>query len=186
MYNGDWIFFLALYKISLISMPISKNKIKFIKSLELKKFRKENKMFVAEGNKLIHDNIGFFNCITLIATKEWLNANRNIKAMETIEVTREELSKVSFLKTPQEVMGIFSIPEYALNTENIKGKLSLVLDTIQDPGNLGTIIRLADWFGIENIICSNETTDCFSPKAIQATMGRLQGLRYTIHHLRLS
>ncbi|MDO5570385.1 MAG: RNA methyltransferase [Bacteroidales bacterium] len=165
-------------------MPISKNKIKFIKSLELKKFRKENKMFVAEGNKLIHDNIEFFECKTLIATQEWFDANKNVNASEVIVATKDELSKASFLKTPQDVIGVFSIPEYSLNIDELKNKLSIVLDTIQDPGNMGTIIRLADWFGIENIICSNETTDCYSPKAIQATMGAIA--RVKIHYTSLS
>lgn len=158
-------------------MNLSKNKIKMIRSLEMKKFRKETGLFVAEGNKLVTDNLPVMKCETLIATPEWFAVHPTAKAPEMIEVTRDEMSKVSFLKTPQEVMGVFRQPQYTLEPEQIKSKLSLVLDTVQDPGNLGTIIRLADWFGIEDIICSPETVDCFSPKTVQATMGAIARIR---------
>lgn len=161
-------------------MLLSKNKIKFIKSLELKKNRKEAGLFVAEGNKLVNDNLPFMKCETLIATPEWYASNPDAKASERITVTREELSKVSFLKTPQEVMGVFRQPVYTLDPNQLNEQLSLVLDTVQDPGNLGTIIRLADWFGIEHIICSPETVDCFSPKTVQSTMGAIA--RVKVHY----
>lgn len=158
-------------------MNLSKNKIKMIRSLEMKKFRKETGLFVAEGNKLVTDNLPVMKCETLIATSDWFSAHPGAKAPEMIEVTRDEMGKVSFLKTPQEVMGVFRQPEYILQPEKMKEKLSLVLDTVQDPGNLGTIIRLADWFGIEDIVCSPETADCFAPKTVQATMGAISRIR---------
>ena len=164
-------------------MALSKNKIKQIKSLELKKFRKQEGVFVAEGNKLVRDNLSFMKCRTIIATKEWLNENNDIQAEEIIEATKEDINKVSFLKTPQDVLAVFYTPHYTLDAGLLKNKLSIVLDSIQDPGNLGTIIRLADWFGIEDIICSNETTDCYSPKTVQSTMGAIA--RVKIHYTQL-
>ena len=131
---------------------LSKNKIKFIRSLELKKFRKENGVFLAEGNKLVSDLAPHFKCKILVTTEEWLSSNKNIKADETIIAEKEELSRASLL----------------------------ALDDVQDPGNLGTIIRIADWFGINNIYCSHGTADAFSPKTVQATMGALA--RVKIHY----
>ncbi|MGL4293955.1 MAG: RNA methyltransferase [Bacteroidales bacterium] len=158
-------------------MDLSKNKIKMIRALEMKKHRRETGLFVAEGNKLVTDNLAGMKCETLIATPEWFAANPKAVAPEMITATREEIGKASFLKTPQEVMGIFRQPEYDLHPSELKQKLTLVLDTVQDPGNLGTIIRLADWFGIENIVCSPETADCFAPKTVQATMGAIARIR---------
>ena len=165
-------------------MNLSKNKIKLIRSLEQRKFRRETGLFVAEGNKLVTDNLTSMRCETLIATPQWLTAHPEAKAPEIIEASREELGKVSFLKTPQEVVGVFRRPSYELRPEALRGKLTLVLDTVQDPGNLGTIIRLADWFGIEDIVCSAETADCFAPKTVQATMGAIARVR--VHYTDLA
>ena len=142
---------------------LSKNRIKYIRSLELKKIRKEEKVFLAEGPKLVGDVLGYFPCKLLIATSDWLEEHPAVQAAEVIEVTSEELSRTSLLKTPQQVLALFEQPEYEIDMEAIRNSLCLALDDIQDPGNLGTIIRLADWFGIEHIFCS--------PKTIQATMG---------------
>lgn len=152
---------------------ISKNKIKYIHSLELKKIRKEEKVFLAEGPKLVSDLSGHFQCRFLAATTSWLQENPVIQANEIVEVSQEELSKASLLKTPQQVLAIFEQPQYELKSETVQQSLCLALDDIQDPGNLGTIIRLADWFGIEHIICSRGTVDVYNPKTIQATMGAI-------------
>lgn len=152
---------------------LSKNKIKYIRSLELKKNRKEEQVFVAEGHKLVGDLLGYFPCRLLIATSEWLQMHASVLADEIIEVTQEELSRASLLKTPQEVLAVFEQPSYNFNPEVIRTTLCLALDDVQDPGNLGTIIRLADWFGIEHIFCSTGTADVFNPKTVQATMGAL-------------
>lgn len=159
---------------------ISKNKIKFIRSLEQKKFRKENGVFLAEGNKLVSDLSDFFKCRILVATEQWLNSNKHVITDETIIVEKDELSKVSLLKTPQDVLAVFEIPSYTLSLDNPKNELCLALDDVQDPGNLGTIIRIADWFGIKNIYCSHGTADAFSPKTVQATMGALA--RVQLHY----
>jgi TrmH family RNA methyltransferase len=153
---------------------LSKNQIKTISSLKLKKFRDEAGVFVAEGEKLILDLAGKFECNTMVATKDFLLSN-NIMAKEVIEVKKlEELKKISSLKTPQDALAVFKKPELEVfNIEKYKENLVLVLDTIQDPGNFGTILRIADWFGVSSIVCSHTTVDIYNPKAVQATMGAM-------------
>lgn len=162
---------------------LSKNKIKYIHSLDLKKNRKEERAFVAEGHKLVGDLLGHFSCRLLVATRSWLEKNPKINADEIIEVTQEELTKASLQKAPQEVLAIFEQPVYTMQPEVVSESLCLALDDIQDPGNLGTIIRLADWFGIEHIFCSQGTVDVYNPKTIQATMGALA--RVKLHYCNL-
>ena len=161
---------------------ISKNLIKLVKSLELKKFRRREKLFVAEGPKVVHDLMELMPPIRIIATEEWF---RNQKTDTDVVVTDEELRKVSFLQHPQEVVALFPLPETgALRQGDLTGKLSIALDDVQDPGNLGTIIRLADWFGIDNILCNLATADAYSPKVVQATMGSIARVR--IHYVDLA
>jgi len=163
---------------------LSKNKIKYIHSLELKKSRKEENVFVAEGHKLVGDLLGHFSCKLLIATTSWMKSNQSIISNETIEVTEDELRKASLLKTPQDVLAVFTQPDYPLDISAIRNSLCLALDDIQDPGNLGTIIRLADWFGIEHIFCSLNTVDVYNPKTVQATMGAIA--RVKLHYCSLT
>lgn len=162
---------------------LSKNKIKYIRSLELKKNRKEEQVFVAEGHKLVGDLLGHFPCCLLVATAGWLQMHPSAAANEIIEVTPEELSRASLQKAPQEVLAVFEQPAYIFDPEVIRSSLCLALDDVQDPGNLGTIIRLADWFGIEHIFCSVGTADVFNPKTVQATMGALA--RVKVHYCSL-
>lgn len=119
---------------------LSKNKIKYIHSLELKKTRKEEQVFLAEGPKLTGDLLGHFPCRFLAATSSWLQAHPDIQANEIAEVSQEELSRASLLKTPQQVLAVFEQPQYMLSPEFARQSLCLALDDIQDPGNLGTII----------------------------------------------
>lgn len=169
---------------------ISKNQIKFIKGLELKKFRKSSQSFVAEGPKLILDILPYFQCKILIAKTEWLRNHTKetslyCKNTEIIEVNEEELLRVSFLKSPQEVLGVFTIPHHEMDLHSCaRQRLCLALDDVQDPGNLGTIIRIADWFGIEDIFCSPGTADVYNPKTVQATMGAIARVR--LHYLPLA
>lgn len=162
---------------------LSKNKIKYIRSLELKKNRKEERAFVAEGHKLVGDLLGHFSCKLLVATRSWMDVHPQVVADEVIEVTQEELTRASLQKTPQDVLAIFEQPDYPMNPEVISQSLCLALDDVQDPGNLGTIIRVADWFGIEHIFCSLGTVDVYNPKTIQATMGALA--RVKLHYCNL-
>jgi TrmH family RNA methyltransferase len=162
---------------------LSKNKIKYIRSLELKKNRKEEQVFVAEGHKLVGDLLGHFPCRLLVATRTWLDRNPNVRAEEIIEVTPDELTRASLQKTPQEVLAVFDQPVYEMDASVVSKELCLALDDVQDPGNLGTIIRLADWFGIEHIFCSQGTVDVYNPKTIQATMGALARVKLHYCHL---
>ena len=159
---------------------LSKNKIKYIRSLELKKNRKEEQVFIAENGKLVEDLLGHFSCKILVATHEWFETHPKAKADEMIEVSKDELSRVSLLKTPQEVLAVFQQPTYDFCPGVIRESLCLALDDVQDPGNLGTIIRIADWFGIEHIFCSHGTVDVYNPKTVQATMGALA--RVKLHY----
>jgi RNA methyltransferase, TrmH family len=156
---------------------ISKNKIKLINSLSEKKFRDESGLFIAEGTKLVSELGLSFHCSTLIATSDWLKEHGSIKADEVIEVDTNELKKISNQKSPQGVLAVFTKPVYKWNNEELASHLSLALDDVQDPGNLGTILRIADWFGILDVFCSEFTADAYSPKAVQATMGALARVR---------
>lgn len=159
---------------------LSKAKIKYIRSLELKKFRNEYKTFVAEGNKLVHDMLPFFDCELLIARPSWMATQGNIPAKELLVAYDGDIEKASLLKSPQDVIAVFRQPEYKTEDVDPRNNLVLALDGVQDPGNLGTIIRLADWFGITHIVCSPDTADVFNPKTVQATMGALS--RVQVHY----
>ena len=161
---------------------ISKNLIKLIKSLEQKKYRKREKLFVAEGPKVVGDLMALMAPQRIIATSEWYKEK---KISEDVVVTEDEIRKVSFLQHPQDVLALFELPEIEeLPVEQLRDRLTLALDDVQDPGNLGTIIRLADWFGIEHILCNQGTADAYSPKVVQATMGSIA--RVKLHYTNLA
>ncbi|MFM2146080.1 MAG: hypothetical protein RL732_916 [Bacteroidota bacterium] len=155
-----------------------KSEIKYIQNLSQKKFRDESGLFVAEGPKIINELLSEGKTVLhrLYATGEWENAYPSIAALlapgECTTVTDAELERISFLSTPNQVLGIFKKPVLA-NLKISSDRLRLMLDTIQDPGNLGTIIRCADWFGITEILCSEETADAYAPKVVQASMGSI-------------
>ena len=156
---------------------ISKNKQKMLRQLESKKHRLSTGLFVAEGPKVVGDLLAIGPAETLIATEEWAAQHPDVKAKEWISVSEDELRRVSFLQHPQQVMATFALPCHEEDTEeavhHITNELCLALDSVQDPGNLGTIIRIADWFGIQHIYCSSDTADAYSPKVVQATMGSI-------------
>ncbi len=165
-------------------MPINKNKIKLIHSLEVKKHRRNEQAFIAEGFKTVGELLKEgFHAKVIVATSEWKKSNLLSNDTEFIEVTDEELKKASLLVHPQQIIGIFDLPS-TNSIEEIAGiakkELCLCLDDIQDPGNLGTIIRTADWFGIKHIICSQNTVDAYNPKVVQSTMGSIA--RVQIHY----
>ena len=163
---------------------LSKNLIKLIRSLEMKKFRKESGLFVAEGEKIVFDLIAAgMECVKLIATKRFLASLPALDGTEIIETDDDELKKASFLRTPQGIMALFRQRDEACDFSVVTRELSLALDDVQDPGNLGTIIRIADWFGIENVFCSQGTVDVYNPKTVQATMGALA--RVNVHYVDL-
>lgn len=151
-------------------MAISKNLAKLVRSLETKKGRKKEGLFVAEGPKVVGDLMAVSIPVRLIATEAWFASSGINPREQDVVVSEDELRKVSFLQHPQQVMGLFEAP---LPSPQGEGTLTLALDGVQDPGNLGTIIRIADWFGIDTIHCSLNTADVYNPKVVQATMGSL-------------
>ena len=163
---------------------ISKNTSKLITSLSIKKKRDELSMFIAEGSKLIYDLALSFKCEILIATTQWIADHEPIEANQIIETTIDDLKKISNQLNPQGVLAVFRKPSYQFDITQITEKLSIALDDVQDPGNLGTIIRIADWFGISDIFCSEHSADAYSPKAVQACMGALSRVR--VHYVEIN
>lgn len=149
-------------------MSLSKNHIKLITSLQQKKYRHKHQLFVAEGIKVVEELLASnFEIEKLFATEDYVS---NLNKEVLVVISDLELKKISQLKSPNKVLGLFRMPEtnQALNTG-----LVVALDAINDPGNLGTIIRLCDWFGISKLVCSKDTVDCYNQKVVQASMGSL-------------
>jgi len=147
---------------------ISKNQLKYIRQLEQKKYRRREGVFVAEGTKVVGDLLLRYRPEAVFATADW-QAPAGITPQL---VTDDELRRISFLQHPQQVLALFPLPANC-KPSTLNLELSLALDGVQDPGNLGTIIRIADWFGISTIICSEDTVDAWNPKVVQATMGSI-------------
>jgi TrmH family RNA methyltransferase len=166
---------------------LSKNQVKYVHSLRMGKFRDSNHEFLAEGIKLVDDLLNSDYIVRQIfAIPEWLYANADLAKSRNCsiqEVTVDELGKISNLVTPNEVLAIVAIPESSIPDPVNMGPLVLLLDRIQDPGNLGTIIRTADWFGISHIFCSEDTADLYNPKVVQSTMGSI--CRVKVHYTSL-
>lgn len=158
---------------------VGKNQIKQVRSLHQKKYRNQKNLFFVEGIKVVMEllNAGFV-LEKLYATK----ANLALFYGHSVEeITAEELVKMSALRTPNGVLAVFQMPEKnSVPTED----WVVALDDVRDPGNLGTIIRLCDWYGIKNMVCSSNTVDCFNPKVLQATMGSIA--RVSVHYTELS
>jgi len=150
---------------------LTKAQVKYIQSLGHKKLREAEQVFVAEGPKLINEllSAGNIKPVAIYATKQF--AERHAQINNIIEISEAELERISGMSAPNEVLGIFSWPSFGQH--EISDSLSLMLDGIQDPGNLGSIIRSADWFGIRTIICSKDTADVFNSKVVQSTMGSI-------------
>lgn len=149
-------------------MSISKNQLKVITSLSQKKYRQKQQLFIAEGIKVVNELLNSsFELATLFATDDF---ETMISSDNIVTISEKDLQKISHLKSPNKVLGLFKIPEEKTIQKN---GLTIVLDAINDPGNLGTIIRLCDWFGITQLICSKDTVDCYNAKVVQASMGSL-------------
>lgn len=163
-------------------MEISKTKTSLIASLQTKKMRTRHGLFVVEGEKSVRDTLGAFELADIVATDRWIAANAGSLgafAEGILSATESAMRKISSLSTPPEVIAVYRIPQSSDNKDIFleKEKLYLFLDGIQDPGNLGTIIRTADWFGFDTIYASNDTVDVFNPKTIQSTMGSLRRVK---------
>ncbi|MBS1636740.1 MAG: RNA methyltransferase [Bacteroidetes bacterium] len=157
---------------------ISKNRLKHIQSLHLKKFRLEHQCFIAEGVKVVNEFIGSaaYKPLEVFATVPYLNAHHKQLEENNIpftEVSEDELKKISLQSTPNQVLAICPMVHQKLDAVKLHTHLNLFLDDIKDPGNLGTIIRIADWFGIPQVICSPTCAELYNIKTIQATMGAM-------------
>ena len=157
---------------------LTKKIAKYIQSLSHKKFRDEERSFIAEGPKVVEEFLTTkkFDCEMLVAENDWLTEHKvlleNLDLQTVFVVEAHRLESLTLLKTSNKVLGVFKQPvrkdEFILN-----GKITLMLDDLQDPGNMGTIIRIADWFGIDQIVCSKNSVERFNPKVVQSTMGSL-------------
>lgn len=146
---------------------LSKNQIKIINQLDQKKYRSKHQLFFAEGIKTVKELLASeLELDTIYMTADIFYA----PAEKHQIITEKELKKISELTTPQTVLAVFKIPE---NKIDFTSKFNLALDGVRDPGNLGTIVRLCDWFGVDQLVCSNDTVDCYNPKTVQASMGSL-------------
>ncbi len=163
---------------NLSNLSISKNQLKLITSLSQKKYRQKHNLFIAEGVKVVNELLNSsFEVATIFCVDDF---EINLTEEKIVRILDTDLKKISNLKTPNKVLGIFKIPEEKkLN----KTGFTIALDAVNDPGNLGTIIRLCDWFGVTQLVCSKDTVDCFNAKVVQASMGSLT--RIAIHYLDL-
>jgi len=167
---------------------LSKNKIKLIQSLNRKKDRDESGLFLIEGNKMVEEALrSEYEIVTLVCTVQFADQHPEIrsKAKELIEADRDSIQKASLLQNPQEALAIVMQPELNTPELNLNTELCLALDFIQDPGNLGTILRIADWFGINTVMCSENTVDVFNPKVVQASMGAIFRIKTGYTHLEI-
>ena len=156
-------------------MSISKNQLKLITSLSQKKYRQKHNLFIAEGVKVLNELLNStFEIEILFCTDDF---ETTISEKKVVRISETELKKVSTLKSPNKALGVFKIPEEKVVQNS---GLTIALDAINDPGNLGTIIRLCDWFGITQLVCSKDTVDCYNQKVVQASMGSLT--RVSIHY----
>ena len=158
---------------------MTKAEIQLIRSLADKRGRTEQGLFLAEGEKLIGELRASHLRVRRIYALEGLFTGEEVEV-----VSPHEMKRISQLKSPSNSLALVEIPRCRLRPEELRGRLTLALDEVQNPGNLGTIIRLADWFGIGDILCSEGTADCFNPKVVQATMGAI--LRVRVHYTDLA
>lgn len=152
---------------------LTKATAKLIQSLKDKRHRQESGLFVIEGAKILAEvPDSKITLKSLFATRSWLKANETFfPNVDKVEVTEQQLKQISFLQTPQQVLALAYLPKPFMRMDAWQSGFTIALDTLQDPGNLGTIIRIADWYGIQHIMCSKESVDVYNPKVIQATMG---------------
>lgn len=166
-------------------MELTSNIRKMVASLAAAKHRREHGLFVAEGTKCVLETVGAFDVYALFATQAWIDAHRHeVPAdVEPVTVKRDDIVRMSSLSTPSDVMAVYRIPVRELDTERLRGRLVIALDRVQDPGNLGTILRIADWFGVTDVLCSSDTVDLYNPKTVQSTMGAIA--RVSVHYVDL-
>lgn len=165
-------------------MKLTRSQVKYIQTLNEKKFRNEEKVFVAEGPKVIHELLqgDQTQMVAIYATEIWWQKNMALQYLLTSNtgyaLLEDELKKISFLSTPNQVLGVFKQPDFS-DGLSFANTVTLLLDGIQDPGNFGTIVRIADWFGISQIVAGTDAADVFNPKVVQSTMGSIARVKVT-------
>ena len=155
---------------------MTKAEIQQLRALKDKRTRDEERVFIAEGEKLVGEILD-----SQFVVRKVYSTDERLRGANVEHVTKQEMERISQLTTPTTTLAVVEQPAYKLSTSHLRGKLTLALDGVQNPGNMGTIVRLADWFGVEDIICSRECADCYNPKVVQATMGAI--LRVRIHYV---
>lgn len=163
---------------------LSKSVVKYIQSLQHKKFRDANREFVVEGHKLVLEMLasGTFDVVKIYAVEDWQSNLTDKNLLSLVEtISENDLQKISGMPSPNKVLAVLSM-RTTEEPPDAEG-LTLVLDDVRDPGNLGTIIRTADWFGVKHIICSDNTVDFYNPKVVQSTMGSLSRVNIYYTHL---
>lgn len=164
---------------------LTNNLRKLVSSLGNARNRREEGCFIAEGTKCVTDTWHSFKCRYLFATSSWVEQHAGeLNGAQPIVVKRMDMERMSQLVTPPQVLAVYETPDYKFDCNVLTSNLVIALDRVQDPGNLGTIIRIADWFGITDIVCTPDTVDVYNPKVIQATMGAIS--RVKTHYLDLS
>lgn len=164
---------------------LTNNLRKIVASLGNARNRREEGGFVAEGTKCVIDTWHSFKCKYLFATAAWIEQyGKELPGAHPIVVKRADMERMSQLSTPTQVLAVYELPQTIFEEKVLASNLVIALDRVQDPGNLGTIIRIADWFGITDIVCSPETVDVYNPKVVQATMGAISRVR--VHYLDLA
>ena len=165
-------------------MDVTQGIIKYINSLPKKKTRDDEGVFVAEGTKCVRDTWGHFECKMIVATKLWYEKHGHSGHLGKIYfANRGQMDRMSQFSTAAEVIAVYLKPSYLIDDNEVRNGLNIVLDSVQDPGNLGTIVRIADWYGVKNIFCNNNTLDVFNHKVVQATMGAIS--RVKVHYIDL-
>jgi TrmH family RNA methyltransferase len=164
---------------------LSRNKIKYLASLKIKKFRVLSKQFIVEGDKIVRDTMknGKVSVAQVIASGDWLKKYGDLLAAhvkEIVEASPDDMSRITTLETTPPVIAVLDIQEVVPDYDEVAGTLSVALDNIQDPGNMGTIIRTADWFGIQHVFCSEGCADIYNPKVVQSSMGAI--LNVKVHY----
>ena len=163
------------------TMNVTNSTIKLIASLSQKKYRVEEGCFVAEGTKCVRDTWDYFNCRLIVATQAWYEEFGHSGHLGKIQFANKgQMQRMSQFSTAADVIAVYDIPEDVIDENEVRNNLNIVLDNVQDPGNLGTIMRIADWYGIKNIFCSEKTVDVYNHKVVQATMGAIS--RVKVHY----
>ena len=162
-------------------MDMNNGILKVVKSLAAKKYRDDEGLFIAEGTKCVRDTWKHFNCRWLIAKRSWYEQCGTAEHYDKIVFANgQQMARISQFDTPSDVIAVYEKPVDTIDSDHVSKSLNIVLDNIQDPGNLGTIIRLADWFGISDIFASKTSVDVYNHKVVQATMGAIA--RVKVHY----